>query len=298
MRGTQQTTNANGTATTQPIDVSWQTGLDANGKENLIAIDGGVVAKSTLEDGSISEVLGNQMTIALADPPTDAPADAAPKNRKPARNAFAIGPADADSTAFRDKIFKLATVESSPENSEVRSTLLAEDGSLLRRLHLFATKLQYEPETKRLVVPVPGRMLYEDNRAPTTQPADSKLSLVGATAFEWKKDFIYDDTAGQATMSGDVDIVHKGSAAADNYRMHAQRVVAELMPADAPNDKLPAGKRPPPQPSSEAKLKRLLADGGVTFGSSKIQFAADQVEFDPTKHLLIARAPIAHGNAA
>ena len=29
--------------TTQPIDVTWQNGLDADGKKNLIVIDGGVV---------------------------------------------------------------------------------------------------------------------------------------------------------------------------------------------------------------------------------------------------------------
>ena len=49
--------------------------------------------------------------------------------------------------AFRDKVFKIATIDSGTDNSEVRSTLLADDGSLLRRLHLFATKFQYEPES-------------------------------------------------------------------------------------------------------------------------------------------------------
>lgn len=287
--------------TTQPIDVTWQNGLDANGKNNLITIDGGVVAKSTLDDGSVAEVSGKQMTIELVDPPTTKPARIEPTTQK-SPSGFAFGGAGAgagaDMNAFRDKVFKIATIDSSPENSEVRSTLLANDGSLLRRLHLFATKFQYEPGAKRMVVPVAGRMLYEDRRGAATKPADptaansppgAKMNLRGASAFEWKKDFIYDDTSRQATMSGDVDIVHRGAGDADSYRMHAQRVVAELMPADAPAADA-AHKRPSTTaPSDEAKLKSLVADGGVTFNSSRLQFIADRVDYDPQKQLLIAR---------
>jgi hypothetical protein len=166
--------------------------------------------------------------------------------------------------------------------------------------YLFALTLQYEPETKRMVVPVAGRMLYEDNRgsgatAPTTQPADKKFNLRGATAFEWQRDFIYDDEKRQATMSGDVDVVHRGTsvagaagaagaaaaagAANDNYRLHAQRVVAELMPSSDKSTTQP----------TEAKLKNLIADGGVTFNSANLQFIADRVEYDPQRQVLIAR---------
>ncbi|CAN5570832.1 hypothetical protein BH09PLA1_BH09PLA1_29240 [soil metagenome] len=287
MRGTQQASSVKA-ASTQPIDISWQKGLDADGKNNLIVIDGAVVAKSTMEDGTVSEVLGKQMTITLADPATPKPARPAPTTQK-SSSAFSFGGAGADMNAFRDKVFKLATVDSAAENSEVRSTLLAANGTLLRRMHLFAAKFQYEPQTRRMIVPVPGRMLYEDQRGPATQPADSKLNLRGATAFEWKTDFIYDDAARQATMSGDVDVVHRGSTNTDSYRMRAQRVVADLLPANAAARSAPAGSAPAAAGANEAKLKRLVADGGVTFSSSRVQFIADRVEYEPEKHLLTAR---------
>ncbi|MBC8107845.1 MAG: hypothetical protein H7Z14_14750 [Anaerolineae bacterium] len=291
MQGTQEITAANGAPTTQPIEVNWQSGLNADGKANLITISGGIVAKSTLEDGSVTEVLGNKMTIALADSPTNKPAREAPTTQK-ASGGFSFAGNGADMNSFRDKVFNVATIDSTPEISEVRSTMLADDGSLLRRLHLFAATFQYEPESKRMIVPVPGRMLYEDQRGATTKPADvktnnrapgDKLNLRGATAFEWQKELIYDDAARQATMSGDVDVVHRGAADSTSYRMRAQRIVANLMPAEdgaARSDK---------SSPAEAKLKRLVADGGVTFTSSNLQFIAYRVEFDPDKHRLIAR---------
>ena len=73
-------------------------------------------------------------------------------------------------------------------------------------------------------------------------------------------------------MTGDVDIVHRGVTPADSYRMHAQRVVAELMPADVPPADPMQNKLPTTAPSDEAKLKHVTADGGVTFNSSKLQF--------------------------
>ena len=250
----------------------------------------------------MAEVFGKQMTIDLVDAPTTRPStrptkQATSPTTQRSGNPFAFGGSNgADMNAFRDKTFKVAKVDSSPDQSEVRSTLLAVDGAILRRMNLFAPSLLYEPETKHMVVPVAGRMLYEDRRggpatapaqpatAPAQQANNSQLNLRGATAFEWQKDFIYDDAAHQATMSGDVDVVHKGTGPTDSYRMHAQRVVAEMMPSAATNPS--ATSQPSPD---EAKLKNLIADGGVTFASANLQFIADRVEYDPQTQILIAR---------
>jgi hypothetical protein len=127
-------------------------------------------------------------------------------------------------------------------------------------------------------------MLYEDqrrssdDRARVAPAGDEKLNLRGATAFDWKKDFIYDDSTRRATMSGEVDVVHRGGEGSADYRMRAERLIAELMPADSASGR-----------SQEAKLKNLLAEGGVTFNSASLQFIADRVDYDPQRQVLTAR---------
>jgi len=56
------------------------------------------------------------------------------------------------------------------ENATVTSVTLADDQSLLRRTHLEAATVQYDMLLKKLLVPVPGRMIVEDHRPATTQP--------------------------------------------------------------------------------------------------------------------------------
>ena len=75
MRGTQAVADKTGAKppSTQPIDVSWQDGRTERQKYS-ITISGNVIAKSTLEDGSIAQVFGKTMTIELTDPPATKPA--------------------------------------------------------------------------------------------------------------------------------------------------------------------------------------------------------------------------------
>src|SRR5439155_19485246 len=109
---------------------------------------------------------------------------------------------------------------------EVKSELLSPDGSLARGLHLFAEQVSYDRVTGRMEVPVEGRMLYQDHRAAEKNAAGAAATASnnaegegptlgsgrGATAFQWSKWLVYDQPRQNATMTGDVQVVHRPDA--------------------------------------------------------------------------------------
>lgn len=93
-------------------------------------------------------------------------------------------------------------------------------------------------------------------------------------------------------MSGQVLIVHQDSSgAAEPFRLEAEHVVADMEPQEdqpAAHKKATAGAASSPGNSGQ-KIKRLSADGAVHFSSRQIQFDAEQVTYDPTEDVLMAR---------
>jgi hypothetical protein len=193
------------------------------------------------------------------------------------------------------------------ESAQVSSVTLADDQSLLRRTHLEAATVQYDMLMKRLLVPVEGRMIVEDHRPPTTQPtraeaqpAGSKVDSAGdnnrgSTAFQWTKQFTYDDAVRQAVMTGDfahpVVVVHRDdSPKAQLFRLTGETVMADLeeAPTTQPTTTKPVATGADDK-MNKVQLKRVTATGHLHFTGPGAEINALYMEYDPKTHWLTAR---------
>jgi hypothetical protein len=216
------------------------------------------------EDGSINTATGRTLIITMADAPTSQPTT---------KSVAGIG----DVSGFSNNVIQTYTLK---DNVEVKSILSDASGALLRRVHVFGDKLNYDQEAKRLTIPGAGRMLVQDDRqqTPTTQPTLlGDGGMRGATAFEWQKQLSYDENASRVDLTGGVRVVHKGEGDSP-FEVSAEQMSADLIQS------LTGEKQ------QKADLKKLTAKGGVQFTSAQLQFGSDEVEYDPTTHRLMATA--------
>jgi hypothetical protein len=209
------------------------------------------------------------------------------------------------------------------DDAKIDSVTMADDGSLLRRTHLESAIVQYDLLEKKLLVPQEGRMIVEDHR-PTTQPAtqpagggladarpasakadSSAENNRGTSAFQWFKQFTYDDSAHQAIMLGDehnqVVVVHRDdSPKAQSYRLTGDSVTADLedIATTQPTTKavasatMPSTTQATTKPAdrlSKVQLKRVTALGHLLFTGPNAEIHANYMEYDPRTHWLIAR---------
>jgi hypothetical protein len=276
-----------------------------------------VVAVTKDAEGAVNTARGERVKMLLVDvAPTTKPTTQ-PVQVADARVATTQAQATTQATTKPSKEYagmsnKAVRHVQFEQDAVINSETLADDGSLLRRTHLTAATIGYEMLTKKLTVPVPGRMLVEDHR-PTTKPAAGQAQAAGAavggtenkrgtTGFEWSKTFTYDDAQRLAVMTGDlrnpVTVSHRDDGAKpQKFFLTGETVAAELESA-APAPVAPGGAatKPSEDPQAKVQLKRVTADGHLEF--SQIDTSTDRIvakiqakymEFDPTTHWLIAR---------
>jgi hypothetical protein len=298
MHGAQQEAGAAAVSpTTRPIDVTWTRSLRVDGKRNVVDALGEVVAKTIDADGTVNTVQGERAQLLLV----DAPAPATQTTTRPAVAASATQLATPESAVAR-KAVRQATFH---EDAIVTSTLLDNDGLPLRRMKLKADTVQYDlvpppplgsPDgavaTKKLTVPGEGKMLVEDYRAPTTQPAAAKddgnavASARGATAFQWSKSLVYDDAIHKAVMDGSVIIDHRDDVAKeDSMRLTGDTATAELEPMATPATH-PATTKPS---EPRYQVRKVTASGHLLVTMKGGELIADSLVYDPVTRILIAR---------
>jgi hypothetical protein len=197
------------------------------------------------------------------------------------------------------------------ENATVASETWGDDGALMRRTHLEASTVQYDLLAKHMNIPVGGRMIVEDHRPASTQPAKGAGEARpasgngdlgtgnnrGQTAFQWTKSFTYDEAEHQAIMTGDernpVIVVHQDdSPKAQIYRLTGNQVTAylEAAPEAAATQGGGATTRPKdPMSQQKMQLKRVTATGRLLFTGPGAEIHATDMEFIPTTHWLQAK---------
>jgi hypothetical protein len=246
--------------------------------KNLINVDGGVLATSVEADGTRNSAKADHATIELIPKMGGTPPASAPSS-------------NAKVDPLQNKQVREVTLLN---NAEVVSDLRAADGSILRRRAITGQEIDAYPALQRLIVPGPGRMLLEDyaKTAKKTQPAAPATAPggQGATAFQWAKQFTFDEVAGQATFDGPAVIVHQPDGPhAGLTRVLADQVIADFDPKPAAEDQ-PAGAPRNPQ------LKRVHATGRVritTYNDKSLATAdktieATTIDYDPLAEMLIA----------
>ncbi|HVT90479.1 MAG TPA: hypothetical protein VHD56_16615 [Tepidisphaeraceae bacterium] len=258
----------------KPFDVSWTRGLSFDVAGNLGQASGQVSVKTVGPDHSQVTAGGEKLVMELM--------EAAESTTKPSTRAATSAPAGFEAMAH--KTLKTLIFDG---NSQVEVVALGPDQTPSRRTNLFAPMVRFEVDNNNLIVPSAGQMLFEDLRPPAPPAAQGEQpslgELNGPTAFAWSHQLEFNSATHRAEMLGDVRIVHDNPAkdAAQRFEMQAQRVIAEF-----------AGVSPTSQPAdagtSGESLKRLTADGNVTFTSDRIQFSAAQLDMDSANDLLTA----------
>jgi hypothetical protein len=334
MKGVQQEKAGD---TPRPVDVTWTRGLMADGKSNAVDVSGQVVAVSKDEKGAVNTAKGEHVKMLLMDvAPTTKPAttqaaatqasgsDEATKRRSDEGKAVAATqpttkPSRSGQYAgMSNKSIRKVTFT---DSAQISSVTMADDGSLLRRMHLEAPIVEHDMVTRRMVIPVEGRMVVEDHvdrsaMKPSTAPSTASSTNPatgpenagfgagenprGTTAFGWSKSFTYDDAGKVAVMEGTderpVIIAHRDdSGDAKTFHLTGQVVTAEMEevapPATQASPTQPAATTRPVEKKDQIRmqLKRVTANGRLVFSGPGVEVHSRELEFDPKSNVVIAR---------
>jgi lipopolysaccharide export system protein LptA len=298
--------SAHGTAP-RPITAQWTEGVEVDGNKGRIELTGQVLTTSTDAEGAKQTARGQRLTLLLAPSKTTTQ----PASRPLAKVATTRPASPAGLFAGQDNFLANQTVETAlfEGDAKLESVWAGPGGELLRRLYLTAPSVRYSIAQQRLLVPAAGKMLVEDHRKPPAAPdnreaaAQQPAAARGTTAFQWNKQLTFDQMRHEATMKGDVVIVHEPQAGTSErgFQMQAQQVTAELAPAEA------ASTQPATTPATHpdeprVQLKRLTAEGRVHVQSGTNQIDAQAIAFDPETGILTAKgteaAPVQLSGAA
>jgi hypothetical protein len=272
----------NGAPATQPdtMDIAWQGNASIDGNTNLIVISEGVEAISRQSDGTRNTATARQLTATLTTRPSAASSTTQPDTQTARHTTTAP-------SLMESKDIASVTLTADAESKvEVKSELMAPNGTLLRGFNLFAQTVIYDKIRGQMIVPVPGMMLYQDHRAPAQTSAEGPTvgSGRGATAFEWKKSLIYSEPDRRATLAGDVAIVHRPKNNKDQpFRLDAQTVTADLEPAASTQSSDASTKS-----SEKMTLKLVTARDNVHVSSNRANFDASELTYSPATSTLSA----------
>ncbi|HEV8291076.1 MAG TPA: hypothetical protein VGP94_04110, partial [Tepidisphaeraceae bacterium] len=249
----------------RPVTVTWEKSL--LGHENVIECLGGVVLNTIGSDGSKDVAVGRQVILTTTRPttlPTTQPTAGAKMAKKgPATQPIASAkkpttkPGDFD--VMGDREIQSVILDGS---AAVTSTITDAQGALLQQRHIDAERMEFyhdNPKAKRLVIPVPGRMLTVDNRPPATQPtdaaaADDPMSMRGALAFQWNKSLNYDESKQQVVMLGGVQIVRQDQGTDQKMTLTGDTLTADVEPPPQPATKPAAAPPTAATPVVPAKM--------------------------------------------
>src|SRR5204862_398903 len=144
----------------------------------------------------------------------------------------------------------------------------------------------------RFVVPVPGRMLTVDNRAPATQPVeiDDPMGMRGQLAFKWDQNLIYEEAKKQVVMNGGVVVVRQDPGAA-RMTLMGDTLTADVEPPPQPATRpttAPVARGAPAMPS-KMTVKKVHVEGNVDAVNGAMHVTAETMDYDPTTHQMTAR---------
>jgi hypothetical protein len=292
----------------QSADIAWQGGATVDGNTNWIDVTDRVVVTAKQSDGTINHATSDRLRARLGPKATSQPSATTLAATLPATLPTARGKGtttrpddDAAMNFLAGKDIHQVTLIG---HVEVHSELAGKGGQLARGVHLLAETLTYDRVSGRMVVPVPGEMLYEDHRAPASQPAeDSSLGGArGATAFAWQKSLVYDEPAMRATMTGDVHIVHKPDASSGQSFDVRGGVLDAFLERDPNASTRPSTRAstrastlrvattsPADESSAHVRLKRVDIRDNVHVISPRLDLDATALSYDPISQLLTAR---------
>ncbi|HEV7301760.1 MAG TPA: hypothetical protein VGN72_20655 [Tepidisphaeraceae bacterium] len=266
----------------RPVDIEWAKDATLKSNENVVDIVGDVVVNSTSPAGVMETAKSDRVRITLADvvdDDADAKANAATRTaatRPPGKVESKKTPLDGmavGTDAFGDKEAVAVTLLGNVSVSSVESL----DGTPVREFHLLSDEVRYDLKAERLLVPVPGRILYEDVR-PASSP-DEDVRGRGAVAMAWKNTLTIDRRSNKAIIDGEVVVKH-------------QPATADGAPLDLFTTTIEADLAPQGETANEGDplpgVKRVTAKGPIAFSSAGRTFEGTHLTYDAATQMVIA----------
>ncbi len=259
----------------ESVDIEWEGNALINGNTDQIHISDNVRVVSKQPDGTTNTATSKQLVATLVNRAATQPTTQAVAS---SRSATIRKSKEGSGPLMQDKDIATATLIG---DVEVKSELLAPGGALMRGFNLFTQTLTYDKVHGKMIVPAPGQMLYQDHRASAEAKVEGPTvgSGRGASAFEWKDSLIYDEPAHQATLKGDVRIVHRPENNNDQpFKLDAQTVIADFGATSAT------------QPADKEKmhLNLVTARDQVHVSSARATVDAFELTFNPVTSTVIA----------
>lgn len=252
----------------RPLSVEWNKNAVVDGKANRVDVTGDIVVTTSAPDGAAHGITSRALAMRLAD--VESERSVLPDDRQ---------------RQDRSELLERKRVESVVFDEDVVLTSMRSDeaGRVLRRFVLKASRLEYEPQRRRMVVPAAGGLAFEDHPQNPDQADDTGNQLFGTTGMRWSKQLVYDEREQHITLDGDVHILHQPdpNQKQPSFQLWARTVTAELQAAE---QEQPAGKEGLARPD----LRRLIAEHNVRFESRGIELEAVRIEHDPQTGMVIA----------
>jgi hypothetical protein len=230
-----------------------------------------VVSNILQTDGTLQTARSERMRLLLADAPTTAPTSA-PSSRPASRPSQDLGPM-ANKT-IRQVHFL--------DSAVLNSTLTDAKGKLLRSMQLESQQIEYDLPSRRLLVPMAGKMGMEDHRPPAAATSQPTGDMRGVTWFVWDKQLDYNPQQRIALLEGNVRVAH----ADEKDPSQQTHLTADSFTADLEPVPTNAATRPG---APEVRLRRARGNGNVVFKRSTDHLEAESAELDPTARLLALR---------
>jgi hypothetical protein len=269
-----------------PMQVSWSKGMTFDSGALLATFNGDAVAQMIAMKASDSSMLtANSLAVKL-------------KNVK--GQAGTGTDLATNLTGSSDLALETITADG---NVVASGEQVGPDNTLLTRMRLTTEKLVYDDSTKKLTIPVPGKMGLEDYRPEKGGGLAGDGGGGGAgrgqTAFEWTGQLVYDQRENTVDFSKEVHMVHlpkkaimiagNKAGAGSRVELRTEHLLAKLSQA-----KNAAGATSVDSPvgignDGNQQLDLVRADHGATLTmDTKQELHADALTYDNNTHIATA----------
>ncbi len=271
-----------------PMQVTWSRSMTFDSDALLASFDGNAVARMVASDTADSSTLtADRLDVRL-------------KNQKAGgAGTGATGGADLAANLAGSGDLALDTITA---NGKVVASggQMGLDNKPLTRMFLTTEQLTYNDNTHQLTIPVPGKMLLEDDRP--DKAGNAKANGRGQTAFSWTGSLVYDQGHDSVELTRGVHMVHvpltpisiggEQADAGSRVELATEHLLAKLAAVKDVTGGTSAASPVGVGNDGNQRLESVVADHGavLTMDGSR-ELRADTLTYNDDTHIATASGP-------